>query len=81
MFQRLGSHGGGTLRIAAGADLELPTIVVQGLARYHLLAAPARAGRDCGTSQPKPPLARHSTGRSSSISGPVRSTCRALTWW
>ncbi|MGO9919282.1 MAG: protein kinase domain-containing protein [Isosphaeraceae bacterium] len=39
MFQRLGSHGG-TLRIAAGADLELPTIVVQGLARYHLLAAP-----------------------------------------
>ncbi len=40
MFQRLGSHGGGTLRIAAGADLELPTIVVQGLARYHLLAAP-----------------------------------------
>jgi len=39
MFQRLTSHGG-TLRIAAGAELELPTIVVQGGARYHLLAAP-----------------------------------------
>jgi serine/threonine-protein kinase len=39
MFQRLGSHGG-TLRIAAGAELELPTTVVQGQARYHLLAAP-----------------------------------------
>jgi serine/threonine protein kinase len=39
MFERLRSHGG-TLRIAAGADLELPTIVVQGQARYHLLAAP-----------------------------------------
>jgi serine/threonine-protein kinase len=53
MFQRLGSHGG-TLRIAAGADLELPTIVVQGAVRYHLLAAP-------GASRPrlryKPPEA------------------------
>jgi serine/threonine-protein kinase len=39
MFQRLGSHGG-TLRFATAADLELPTIVVQGAARYHLLAAP-----------------------------------------
>ncbi len=39
MFQRLASHGG-TLRIGAGADFELPTIVVQGQARYHLLAAP-----------------------------------------
>jgi serine/threonine-protein kinase len=39
VFQRLANRGG-TLRIAAGADLELPTIVVQGGARFHVLAAP-----------------------------------------
>jgi len=40
MLQRLHGSLGGTLRIAAGAELDLPTIVIQGAAHYHLLAAP-----------------------------------------
>ena len=42
MFQRLGSHGG-TLRIAAGAELELPTIVVQGQAGLPPAGCPRRS--------------------------------------
>jgi serine/threonine-protein kinase len=40
MFNRLGSQGGGTLRIAAGVDLELPTIRFEGTGRYQILAEP-----------------------------------------
>jgi len=39
MFNRLGSRGG-TLRIAAGADLDLPAITVEGTGRYQFLAEP-----------------------------------------
>jgi len=39
MFKRLGSRGG-TLRIAAGADLDLPAITIEGTGRYQLQAEP-----------------------------------------
>jgi hypothetical protein len=39
MFKRLGPQGG-SLRIAAGADLELPTVVIAGMGPYQLLAEP-----------------------------------------
>jgi eukaryotic-like serine/threonine-protein kinase len=37
MFHRLGSQGG-TLRIAAGAELELPTILIEGTGQVQLIA-------------------------------------------
>jgi serine/threonine-protein kinase len=39
MFNRLGRQGG-TLRIAAGADIDLPAIVVEGSGRFVLAAEP-----------------------------------------
>jgi len=39
MFNRLGSRGG-TLRLAPGADLDLPAITIEGTAPYQLLAEP-----------------------------------------
>jgi hypothetical protein len=39
MLHRLGSQGG-TLRIAAGAELELPTILLEGTGQYRLIAEP-----------------------------------------
>jgi serine/threonine-protein kinase len=39
MFKRLGSRGG-TLRIAAGADLDLSTITIEGTGRYQFVAEP-----------------------------------------
>jgi serine/threonine-protein kinase len=43
MFRRLEADGG-TLRIAAGADLELPTTSIEGSGHYQLIAEPG-AGR------------------------------------
>jgi len=39
VFKRLGRQGG-TLRIAAGADLDLPAILIDGSGRYQLVAEP-----------------------------------------
>jgi hypothetical protein len=54
MLRRLGKEGG-SLRIAAGADLEVPTIVIEGMAgRYQLLAEPG-ARRPRLSFKPAPP--------------------------
>jgi serine/threonine-protein kinase len=39
MFSRLGRQGG-TLQIATGAEIDLPTIVIEGNGRYRILAEP-----------------------------------------
>jgi serine/threonine-protein kinase len=39
MFNRLGRQGG-VLQIATGAEIELPTIVIEGTGRYRILAEP-----------------------------------------
>ena len=39
MFNRLGRQGG-ILQIAAGAEIELPTILIEGTGRYRILAEP-----------------------------------------
>ncbi len=42
MFRQLGRRGG-SLRIAAGVDIELPTVLIEGTGRYQLTAEPGLA--------------------------------------
>ena len=72
---------GGALRIAAGADLELPAIVFEGTGRLsaHRRARRAAASSAISALAGRAALARR-TGPSCSISAPARFTSRALTW-